>query len=299
MMRTTTAVLALAVLGAPGSPQAGFTVDAAKKEVLVACKIAPRKLPNLPEIYPIEVIATHPAPKGQKAHETVVTTAAKPSEVAKALESLGLKAGKPARGDDAVGAGPQLEILLELPDKAAGKKRVSIESALVDRRTGRPLPPLTWHFTGSAMKQVDPAKPDLVYGADAAGTLVGIFPVTDELIVQSNLTMKEEGLIKLETDKSALPAEGTDAVLILRPASAKPAAPVSARSVGEAETFMVTHRMALGSAARPGQVAAPALPPTAAVDPFQHRRDVPPGKASPEEARPLALPPPPLPRDGK
>ena len=55
-------------------------------------------------IYPIEVIACAEFPKGQKAHETVITVDAKPSEVHKALESLGLKAGKPAApgGEDSV-----------------------------------------------------------------------------------------------------------------------------------------------------------------------------------------------------
>ncbi len=297
MMRTMAAALLLAAFGAP-VPQAGFSVDREKKEVLVPCKIAPRKLPNLAEIYPIEVIATHPAPKGQKAHETVVTLGVQPQEVAKALESLGLKPGKPARGDDAVASGPQLEVLLELP----GKKRVAIESVLVDKRTGRPLPGLTWHFTGSSLRQIDPAKPDTVYGADAAGTLIGIFPVTDELIVQSNLSMREEGLIKLETDKKLLPAEGTDAVLVLRPAGApKPpaAAPLPARAAAEAEVLKASHKMALGSAVRPAPLALPTVAPTATSDPFAHRRDLPAGKPLPGEARPLALPLPPLPRDAK
>src|SRR5262245_66638349 len=74
-----------------------IAVDKDKKTITVPCKIAPRKLPNLNEIYPIEVIACWPAPKGQKAHETVVVYDAKPSEIHKAVESLGLKAGKPAR----------------------------------------------------------------------------------------------------------------------------------------------------------------------------------------------------------
>ena len=49
------------------------------------------------EPYPLEVIATWPHPKGKKAHETIVnfSEAIKPSDVHKALESLGLTAGKP------------------------------------------------------------------------------------------------------------------------------------------------------------------------------------------------------------
>src|SRR5262249_9124284 len=66
------------------------TVDKEKKVVTVAAKIAPRKLPKLDQIYPIEVVAT--TANGDKAHETLVTYAAKPSEIHKALEDLGLKA---------------------------------------------------------------------------------------------------------------------------------------------------------------------------------------------------------------
>ena len=53
------------------------------------------------KIYPIEVVACWANPKGKKAHETVLTIDVKPSDVHKALESIGLKPGKPARGEDA------------------------------------------------------------------------------------------------------------------------------------------------------------------------------------------------------
>ena len=59
------------------------------------------------------------------------------------------------------------------------------------------------------MRQPDPDKPAKVYGADLTGTLITIFPVTDETVFQTNLTMKEESLLKLETNKNVLPAEGT------------------------------------------------------------------------------------------
>ena len=69
---------------------AKMVVDKVAGRVRIPAQIAPRKLPNLTEIYPIEVIASHPAPKGLKAHETVVTIETKPSEIHAALESLGL-----------------------------------------------------------------------------------------------------------------------------------------------------------------------------------------------------------------
>src|SRR6266542_2990574 len=84
--------------GEKGQPS-GITVDKDKRTVTIACSIAPRKLPNLKQIYPIEVIATFPAPRGQKAHETVVNFDVKPSDVHKALVGLGLKPGKPGLGE--------------------------------------------------------------------------------------------------------------------------------------------------------------------------------------------------------
>jgi len=51
-----------------------ITVDKEKRTITLDAKIAPRKLEHLKgEIYPIEVIACWAHPKGEKAHETVVT----------------------------------------------------------------------------------------------------------------------------------------------------------------------------------------------------------------------------------
>jgi len=198
---------------AQDKPAAGIAVDKDKKTVSIEAKIAPRKIndPRYTEIFPIEVIATAPFPKGQKAHETVVTVDVKPSDVHKALESLGLKAGKPAYGEEGEAEGPELKLSLELP----GGKVVPIEKTLVDKKTGKAMPALKWRFTGSAIKQPDPNKPDKVYGADEANNLITIFPVTADVVIQSNLTLKEAGLIKMETNKSVLPAEGTAVKLVL------------------------------------------------------------------------------------
>ena len=301
MRKSTIGIAALglwaAAVAAGQAPPPGFTVDREKKEILIPCRIAPRKLPNLPEIYPIEVVATYAAPKGQKAHETVVNFDAKPSDVHKALESLGLKAGKPARGDDAVATGAELDVLLEFADKTGAKKRIGVENILVDRKTGRPFPPLKWYFTGSSVKQVDPAKPDLTYTADLAGTLIGLYPVTDELIIQTNLTMRDEGAIKIEVGPGLLPPEGKEALLILRPAQPKPAQPaatLTARAAAEAEVVKAVQRISL-PVARPAAAALPPFPSTSVADPFQHRKELAQDRATSAEARPMALPLPPIP----
>jgi hypothetical protein len=94
-------------------------------------------------------------------------------------------------------------------------RRVPIEKVLVDNKTGKSLPPLKWHFTGSVQAQPDPTKDEKVYAADLTGTLIAVFPVTDETVLQTSLTMKEEPLIKMETNKQVLPAEGTAVTLVI------------------------------------------------------------------------------------
>jgi len=197
----------------------GIVVDKDKRTITVDCKIAPRKMEDPKfqgKTWPVEVIACYPYPKGQKAHETVVTIDVKPSEVHKALESFGLKPGKPVRGEAKdPPQGPDVNLFLEIPDSNGRPKRVSIERTLIDPKTNKPMPKVKWRFTGSIKSKPDPAKDDTVYGADMTGTLISIFPVTDETVFQTNLTMKEEKYLKLETDTKLLPPVGTPVKLVI------------------------------------------------------------------------------------
>jgi hypothetical protein len=196
---------------------AGITVDKEHKAVIVDAKVAPRKLANLDQIYPIEVVACFGAPKGEKAHETLVTIEATPSEVHKALESLGLKAGKPADVQNEKPAeGPELALFLEIPREDGSKKKVAVSQLLLDIKTGKPLgKSVKFHFTGSELSKPDPNKADTEYAADKSGTLIAIFPVTGKTVLQSTLSMKDEKFVKLEADKKVMPKEGTPVKLIL------------------------------------------------------------------------------------
>lgn len=205
----------------PGS----VVVDKDKRTVTVDCKIAPRKINDerYKEIYPIEVIACWPFPKGQKAHETVVTIDCKPSEVHKGLEQLGMKSGTPkvGGGKENVPEGPEVDIFLEFNDPTGQPKKVPIERTMIDPKTKKQLPKLKWRFTGSVMSQPDPNKDEKVYGADLTGTLISIFPVTNQTVFQTHLTMAEEKYLKLETDKDLLPKEGTPVKLVIQAPPAK------------------------------------------------------------------------------
>lgn len=197
--------------------KSGIEVDKEKKTVSIDAKIAPRKLEHLKgETYPIEVIASWPHPKGKKAHETVVTVDVGPMELHKALESLGLKAGKAVMGGTDQPKGPELIMYIEVPQADGTTKRLSMDKVLVDSKTGAAFPKsVRFRFTGSDMVEIDPEKGTKVYGAEVSGAFAVIFPVTNQVVLQTNLTMKEEKFMRLETNKKNLPAEGTAVKLVL------------------------------------------------------------------------------------
>ena len=196
-----------------GTP--GVVVDKDAKTVSIDAKIAPRKLPNLDKIYPLEVIACWPHPKGKKAHETVVVIDAMPSHVHKSLESLGIKAGKPVMGDGDP-KGPAVNVYLLVNDSTGLPRKLTMDKVMVDSRNGKPFPKnIEWRFTGSTIVQPDPNKAEKIYGADHSGTLMSIFPVTAETVLQTELTIKYEGIMKLELNTKALPKEGTPVKLVI------------------------------------------------------------------------------------
>jgi hypothetical protein len=202
----------------------GITVDKDKKTISIDAKIAPRKLPKLDQVYPIEVIACwahdrRDAP-GQKAHETVVTIDVLPSDVHKALEEVGLKPGKPVKGGETAGEGPEVNVFIEFKGDGGATKRLSMDKVLRDPKTNAPFPKsVKFRFTGSVMSKPDPNKSETKYGADLTGTLIAIYPVTDETVCQTSLTMKEEKYLKLETNAIALPPTGAAVKLVLEAAS--------------------------------------------------------------------------------
>lgn len=222
-------VVALAVAaGAERGPAAGqekpagVAVDKDKRTVTVPAKVAPRKLEHLKgEVYPIELIAGWGHPKGKKAHEIVVAIDVNPSDVHKGLEALGLKAGRPAKGPDAKAEGPAVLVYFEVPEGGTSKK-VAMEKVLIDPKSKKQAPKMTFRFTGSAMVAPDPTKPDdKKYGADLTGSLICLFPVTDEVVLQTDWTMKEERYLKLDVNPEVLPKEGGPVRLVIEAPAGK------------------------------------------------------------------------------
>ena len=105
--------------------------------------------------------------------------------------------------------------MLEIPD-GGGTKKLSIHRFLLDPKTKQPFPKeVKFRFTGSVMSKPDPTKPDETYGADLTGTLIAVYPVTDETVCQTSLTLKDAEYIKLEVDPTLLPKEGTPVKIII------------------------------------------------------------------------------------
>ncbi|MCS7020231.1 MAG: YdjY domain-containing protein [Gemmataceae bacterium] len=209
-------VLSVPTVMAQDKPSAGLKVDPARRQVIIDAKVAPRQLPHLDKVYPIELIAGWPHPKGKKAHEIVVSVEVMPSEVHKALEQLGLKPGKPAKGEGTKAEGPVVHVYLEVPDAAGEFKRLPLEKVLWDPKTKKAPPKMTFLFTGSVLSPRDPSKPeDKVYGADLTGSLICLFPVTDEVVLQTTWTMKEEKFLKLDVNPDVLPKVGSSVRLVL------------------------------------------------------------------------------------
>jgi hypothetical protein len=204
----------------------GVHVDKAKRTVSIDARIAPRKMDDPKyqgKIYPIEVIACWPYPKGQKAHETVVTIEAKPSAVHKALVDLGLKPGQPVMGESKTPPqGPEVNLFLEAPGPDGQPRRISIDKTMLDPKTNKTFPrSVKFRFTGSVHSKPDPNKEETVYGADMTGTLIAIFPVTNQTVLQTNLTMEYERFMKLETNPKVVPRVGTPVKLVIEVAAGK------------------------------------------------------------------------------
>lgn len=210
---------ALVQAAAPDDPKptvTGVIVDKDKRTVTISAKVAPRKLPNLEMVYPLELVAGWGAPKGKKAHEIIVAIDFNPSIVHKGLESLGLKPGKPAKGENAKAEGPVVNVFFEVTGADGIAKRLTLDKVLIDPKSKKPAPKVSFRFTGSVMSAYDPNKPDeKKYGADLTGTLIALFPVTDECVLQTDWTMKEEKYLKLDVNPDVLPKEGGAIKLVL------------------------------------------------------------------------------------
>lgn len=147
---------------------------------------------------------------GGKEYETILVLDCTPEELHAALVKIGLEPGEPAKeGDPPKGKG--VRILAEY--EAGGKKvRRAADEFVVSKKTGKPLEPGPWVFTGSS-KGYDPASDKEVLLAFVSKNIVGLHWLDATPLLQNPRAECKEQNIYLP-NAAALPKPETPAVVI-------------------------------------------------------------------------------------
>ena len=176
--------------------------------------------PDAPDVY-LELIACSP---DTREHESLVVTAARPSDVHAALLLIGLEPGRPGafvwEGDDVRYIAPEGDALtVEIRTLGPnGQERTDPVRAWVrNARTGERFPDRAWVFAGSRFVERQGRE---WYDADGAGTLIGLCTFESETIAWPEVISPESAIDEPVwlADNDAVPPFGTPATLILRPA---------------------------------------------------------------------------------
>jgi hypothetical protein len=201
-------------------------VDQANRTVRVAAEVNLR-VPKAGVLWPIEVVLCQ---KGGKMHEAAFFTEAVPSEIHKALVSIGLKPGSPTDDDEngkpIPAKGERVDIFMEWRDVEGKEHREPAEKMLAygsgnsDPRKGgsksdlKSCPPQEWLFTGSR-KGLDPDSGKEIYGADQDKNII-VINHQNRAAMFEKTKADEEGFI-YDTG-AALPPAGTQVIILFQPA---------------------------------------------------------------------------------
>lgn len=216
---------------APATAPRGFRhiqVDARKKQVRVECQALGVEAPL--EFFCVVT--------GTSEHESVLRTAARPSQIHAALLMLGLEPGKPVHFSEAANKwfpphGPPLNIHVEWERDG---QTVSVPAYRLMRnvKTKKPMPALTWIFAGSRVME------DGVYAADVTGYVVSIVNFDLTLIDIPELASNANETLEWEVNPEAMPAAGTAVTMVIEPTGKvarpqePPGAPATAPGQGAA-----------------------------------------------------------------
>ena len=157
--------------------------------------------------------------EGGKEYETVFATRCTPADIHQALLRIGLTPGRPA-GEGAPPKGKPVRILAEYEAEGKTVRRAADEFVLY-MKTGKPLTPGTWTFTGST-KGFDPATNKDVLQASVTRSIVGLHHTDASPLLQNpRPEARQENIYK--ADLAALPKPGTPVRLIFARVVAKAA----------------------------------------------------------------------------
>ena len=189
----------------PEGRQQLIEIDREQREVRVRCQA-------LRVDMPLEFFCVL---AGTADHETVLRTAAKPSEIHAALLALGLEPGNPLRFVAAdkswiPPSGPPLSIRVEWEED--GQTRSERAGRLIrNMKTGEPMPQRPFVFCGSRVME------DGVYAADVTGQLVSLVNFEYSLIDVPRLVSNANETLEWEINPDTMPPSGTEVWMIITP----------------------------------------------------------------------------------
>ena len=192
---------------APAAPaEKHVQVDIKNKQVRVECE-------ELVVDMPLEFFCVQ---NGGQEHESVLRTAAKPSDIHFGLLMLGLKPGEPAHYSQATNqwfppTGPPLHITCEWTENGQMKSMPAYKM-MRSTKDKTSMPPMTWVFDGSRVM------PDGAYAADLTGYVVSIVNFDLTMIDVPKLASNANETLEWELDKDVAPKRGTPVTMIIEPA---------------------------------------------------------------------------------
>jgi len=177
---------------------------------------------------------------GTRDHETLIVTYARPSHIHAALILLSQQPGKPGRwylkqipnttdNTDPNNAGPQYQYMVDPPtgspiavtvrytDDTGKTIDVPIQNWIREYHTEISLPADPWVFAGSRMARN--FRDELVYVADAEGSIMGLVTFGDELLAWTRVLPDEVGIYPAEWEANTpvMPKIETPVTLRLSP----------------------------------------------------------------------------------
>jgi hypothetical protein len=164
---------------------------------------------------------------GKNEYESVLRSDARPSHLHLALLMIGLQPGHPIEYDETAKkwlapSGPALKMSMEF-EKDGRTVTIPAEQSMRAMKTKKPMPEVTWVFTGSKIM------PDKRYAADATGYLVSVVNFELTPIDFPELESNSNDTLLWETNPDVVPPTGTKVTLIIQPSDKlKPPPPTTA-----------------------------------------------------------------------
>jgi hypothetical protein len=181
-------------------------IDAANKQVRVKCEALNAQMPL--EFFCVTI--------GGPEHETILRTAARPSDVHFGLLALGLTPGEPSHYDPVQDTwyppkGPPLAIYCRF--MLDGRMQTVPANRLMRNvRTKEEMPPQTWVFDGSRIL------PDGQYAANITGYVVSIVNFDLTMIDVPQLASNSNETLEWEYNPDVCPRSGMPVTMIIEPA---------------------------------------------------------------------------------